>query len=53
MYVLAVVLDCQVGSMPLTYLGLPLGTTRPSVDDFLPLLNIIEKRMMGISSMFT
>jgi hypothetical protein len=45
------VLGCQVGSMPFTYLGLPLGTTRPSVQDFLPLLNRIERRMMGINSL--
>jgi hypothetical protein len=47
------VLGCQVGSMPFTYLGLPLGTTRPSVQDFLPLLNRIERRMMGISSLLS
>jgi hypothetical protein len=50
---LASVLDCQVGSMPFTYLALPLGTTRPSVDDFLPLLNRNERRMMGISSLLS
>jgi hypothetical protein len=50
---LAAVFDCQVGSMPFTYLGLPLGTTRPSVDEYLPLLNKIEKRMIGISSLLT
>jgi hypothetical protein len=42
--VLAATLDCKVGSMPFTYLGFPLGTTRPSVDDYLPLLNRVEKR---------
>lgn len=46
---LANTLGCQVGTMPFTYLGLPLGTTRPSVEEFMPLLNIIEKRMMGIN----
>jgi hypothetical protein len=50
---LAAVFDCQVGAMPFTYLGLPLGTTRPTVDEYMPLLNWIEKRMMGISSLLT
>jgi hypothetical protein len=45
MVVLAAILDCHVGSMPFTYLGLPLGTTRSSMDDYLPLLNRVEKRM--------
>ena len=27
---------CSVGSMPFTYLGLPLGTTRASIQEFLP-----------------
>jgi hypothetical protein len=46
-------INCQVGAMPFTYLGLPLGTTRPSVDEYMPLLNRIEKRMMGIISVLT
>jgi hypothetical protein len=53
MNILANVLDCQVGVMPFTYLGLPLGTTRLTVDKFMPLLNRVEKRMMGIISLLT
>lgn len=30
--------------------GLPLGITRPSFTEFMPLLNRIERRMMGINS---
>jgi hypothetical protein len=29
---------CKVESLPFTYLGLPLGTTRPSVNDLMPLV---------------
>jgi hypothetical protein len=36
--------------MPFTYLGLPLGTTRPSVED-LPLINKIERIMMGFNQL--
>jgi hypothetical protein len=31
-------LGCQLGSLPFTYLGLPLGTTRPSIQDLAPIL---------------
>lgn len=34
-------LGCQLGSMPFTYLGLPLGTTRPSMQEFMPILTKI------------
>jgi hypothetical protein len=33
---LANTMGCQVGSLPFTYLGLPLGTTRPSVKNVHP-----------------
>jgi hypothetical protein len=42
-------LGCLVQSMPFTYLGLPLGATKSSVQEFMLVLNHIEKRLMGIS----
>jgi hypothetical protein len=48
---LANTIGCKVGSMPFTYLGLPLGTTHPSVEDFLPLINKIERIMMGFNQL--
>ena len=39
--------------MPFTYLGLPLGTTKPSVQDFSPLLNRIERKMSGFSRLLS
>ena len=50
---LANTFGCQVGSMPFTYLGLPLGTTKPTVQDFSPLIYRIERRMAGISKMIS
>ena len=41
---LARTFGCRVGNMPFTYLGLPLGTTKPSIQEFSPLLNRIEKK---------
>jgi hypothetical protein len=29
---------CQIGLMPFTYLGLPLGTTRPTISELSPLV---------------
>lgn len=46
---LARTFGCVVGSLPFTYLGLPLGTTRPTVTDFLPLICRIERRLDGLS----
>jgi hypothetical protein len=35
--------------MPFTYLVLPLGTIRPNVPEFAPLVCRIERRLAGIS----
>jgi hypothetical protein len=46
---LARTFGCQTGSFPFTYLGLPMGLTKPKVDDFLPLISKCEKRLSFIS----
>jgi hypothetical protein len=46
---LARTFGCKVESMPFTYLGLPLGTTKPSLHEYTPMLTKIEKRLTGIS----
>lgn len=46
---LATMFDCQIGSLPFTYLGLSLGTVKPKMDKFLPLLQKIEKRLSSTS----
>jgi hypothetical protein len=48
---LANTIGCQVVAMPFTYLGLPLGTTKPTVDEFTPFLNRIERRMMWLNKL--
>jgi hypothetical protein len=50
---LASTMGCQVGTLPFTYLGLPLGTTRPSVEEFAPLLARMEKRLMGLKKLLS
>ena len=37
--------ECTVGKMPFTYLGLPMGTTKPSVTDLMPLVERTERRL--------
>ena len=39
---LAQVFECQLGSMPFPYLGLPMGTTRPTIRDMSPLIDRVE-----------
>lgn len=46
---LARVSGCKIGSLPFTYLGLPLGTTKPRVVDFVPLVEGIERRLSANS----
>jgi hypothetical protein len=42
---LAAIFRCAVGQLPFTYLGLPLGTTRPTICDLSPLVGLIERRL--------
>jgi hypothetical protein len=42
---IAEVFGCQVGTYPFTYLGMPMGTTKPRVEDFAPLVSTIERRI--------
>jgi hypothetical protein len=47
---LAGVFGCQVGRMPFTYMGLPLGTTRPSITVLSPLVCRLERKLSASSS---
>jgi hypothetical protein len=40
---LAATFQCQAGSLPFTYLGLPLSMNKPTVQDCLPLVDRVEK----------
>ena len=46
---LANVSGCIVGSFPFTYLGLPMGLTKPQVKDYAPLICRIERRLSASS----
>jgi hypothetical protein len=53
MEVLAGTFGCQIGTFPFTYLGLPMGTTKLKVEDFLPLVQRIERRLTTTSNFLT
>lgn len=40
---------CQKGSFPFTYLGIPLGTCQPRIEDLLPLVQRVERRLICTS----
>ena len=40
---LADLLKCKKESMPFTYLGLPMGSTRPKVIDLMPMVSTLDK----------
>jgi hypothetical protein len=48
---LAARLNCQEGSLPFTYLGLPLSDSRPTIQKFLTLVHRVERRII-ITTMF-
>ena len=50
---LAAVLSCQIGTMPFTYLGLPMGTTKPRMSDLTLLMDKIERRLSACSSLLS
>jgi hypothetical protein len=47
---LASAFGCQISSMPFTYLGLPMGTTKPHVADLTPLMDKVERKLVAFSS---
>jgi hypothetical protein len=48
---LADIFGCEVAKMPFTYLGLPMGTTKPTVIDLLPLVDRIERKVTSSTLM--
>lgn len=50
---LSMLFGCSVGNLPFTYLGLPLGTTRPKVIDFAPLVDRVERRLSATTALLS
>jgi hypothetical protein len=50
---LAATFNCQAGSLPFTYLGLPLSDSKPTISEFLPLVYQVERRLISTSMFLT
>ena len=46
----SVTLGCNVGTLPFSYLGMPLSLTKPKVSDFMIILQRISSRLAGCST---
>jgi hypothetical protein len=53
MEILAQTVGCQIGTYPITYLGLPMGPNKSKVEDFFPLVQRIERRHVSTSKFLT
>lgn len=47
--ILSKTFGCQSGNLPFTYLGLPVGTTKPKIIDFAPLIDRVERRLPAVT----
>jgi hypothetical protein len=43
----------QTGSLPFTYLGLPLSNSKPTIQEFLPLVHRVERRLVSTATFLT
>lgn len=53
MELLASSLGCSIGAFPFTYLGLPLSLVKPRLEDFVPVIKRIDKRLSGCSTLLS
>ena len=51
-HILADILGCRIGSLPMTYLGLPLGASHKSPTIWNPILEKIERKLAGWKNMY-
>jgi hypothetical protein len=51
--IMAGTLGCKIQTMLFTYLGLPMGSTKPKVEHFAPLMNRAERQLTSMSSLLT
>ena len=51
-HALAEILDCQIGSLPMTYLGMPLGASHKSPFIWNPILEKINRKLAGWKKLY-
>jgi hypothetical protein len=50
---LAATFQCQTSSLPFTYLGLPLSDSKPTIQECLPLVHRVERRLISTTIFLT
>jgi hypothetical protein len=50
---LSTTFNCQEGSFPFTYLGLPLSDSKSTIQEFLPLVHQVERRLISTTMFLT
>ena len=45
--------NCKKGSFPFNYLGMPLGLFKPTMEQCLPLVSRVARKLVGLSSFMT
>lgn len=53
LFTLANCFGCSTRTLPFTYLGLPLGTVKPTIQEFLPLVKKCKARLLVTSNMLS
>jgi hypothetical protein len=51
--IMAGVFGCKIQELPFTYLGMLMGTIKPRVEHYAPLMNRVERQLTSTSSMLT
>ena len=51
-HALADILGCRVGSLPMSYLGMPLGASHNSLSIWNPILEKIERKLAGWKKLY-
>ena len=51
-YALAEILGCRIRSLPMTYLGMPLGASHKSPSIWNPILENIERKLTGWKKLY-
>jgi len=47
---LANTFGCSIGTFPFTYVGLPMGTTEPRMEDLTPMMDRVVRRLLGCAT---
>ena len=49
MEILSQTFGCSIGTLPFTYLGLPMGTTKPMMENLTPMMDRVESCLLDVA----